>query len=191
MGIRDAFRKKGRRAPVDPVRRHVPAPPREPWPPIDGVDVWTVAMLRKREPWAWEAGESGTHTAKGLHFLDRLDRLDSTTGHRPPDGVVCIDVTGTTFRDGVLDDGCQPCRQALLIPEPSNPHDPNAIAVHTVTGVHVGYIPRDETAALHEWLSRGPVGAAFMWERFDRTGRRYGVKVVAVPGHLELDITDE
>jgi HIRAN domain len=32
---------------------------------------------------------------------------------------------------------------ALLIPEPSNPHDPNAVAVH-IEGHHVGYLSREE-----------------------------------------------
>jgi hypothetical protein len=39
--------------------------------------------------------------------------------------------------------GNEPCR---IVPEPTNPHDPNALAVHVaVEGkvLHVGYVPRD------------------------------------------------
>lgn len=43
---------------------------------------------------------------------------------------------------------------AQLIPEPENPHDPNAIRV-TVDGKTVGYIARDSTARISEMLSRG------------------------------------
>lgn len=34
---------------------------------------------------------------------------------------------------------------ATLVPDPANPHDPNAVAVH-VGGELVGYLPRDEAA---------------------------------------------
>jgi len=36
---------------------------------------------------------------------------------------------------------------AMLVPEPRNPHDPNAVAVF-IDGRHVGYVPRDPAAAL-------------------------------------------
>ena len=36
--------------------------------------------------------------------------------------------------------------EALLIPEPSNPHDPNAVMVQ-IDGQLVGYLPRDEAVA--------------------------------------------
>jgi HIRAN domain len=40
---------------------------------------------------------------------------------------------------------------ALLLPEPSNPHDPNAIAVY-MAGGHVGYLPRDVAAVMQPAL---------------------------------------
>jgi HIRAN domain len=39
--------------------------------------------------------------------------------------------------------------QATLVPEPENPHDPNAIAVH-VEGRLVGYLSRDENPRWQE-----------------------------------------
>lgn len=36
--------------------------------------------------------------------------------------------------------------EAVLIPEPTNPHDPNAIRIELTDGTHVGYIPADQTA---------------------------------------------
>lgn len=41
-----------------------------------------------------------------------------------------------------------------LVPEPDNPHDPNAIEV-VLEGVHVGYVPRDLCAAVAEKLQEG------------------------------------
>ena len=52
--------------------------------------------------------------------------------------------------------------EALLVPEPSNPHDPNAVMVQ-IAGKLVGYLPRDEAVAYGETLrqltERGRTGA--------------------------------
>ena len=52
--------------------------------------------------------------------------------------------------------------EALLVPEPSNPHDPNAVMVQ-IEGRLVGYLPRDEAVAygptLRELGERGRTGA--------------------------------
>ncbi|MEK6228650.1 MAG: HIRAN domain-containing protein [Actinomycetota bacterium] len=52
--------------------------------------------------------------------------------------------------------------EALLVPEPSNPHDPNAVMVQ-IDGKLVGYLPRDEAAAygpaLNELGERGRMGS--------------------------------
>ena len=51
--------------------------------------------------------------------------------------------------------------EALLVPEPSNPHDPNAVMVQ-IDGKLVGYLPRDEAVAygptLQELAERGRTG---------------------------------
>lgn len=39
-----------------------------------------------------------------------------------------------------------------LVPEPENPHDPNAIAVY-VDDVHIGYIPAVDCTEVHQLLS--------------------------------------
>ena len=41
--------------------------------------------------------------------------------------------------------------EALLVPEPSNPHDPNAVMVR-IDGKLVGYLPRDEAVAYRDTL---------------------------------------
>ena len=48
--------------------------------------------------------------------------------------------------------GDEPCR---LIPEPTNPYDKNAIAVHVAYGAtvwHIGYIPKEIAAEIAEHL---------------------------------------
>jgi len=52
--------------------------------------------------------------------------------------------------------------EAVLVPEPSNPHDPNAVMVQ-IDGKLVGYLPRDDAVAygpaLRELGERGRAGA--------------------------------
>lgn len=37
-------------------------------------------------------------------------------------------------------------KEAQLVPEPTNPHDPNAIRIELADGTHVGYIPANQTS---------------------------------------------
>ena len=50
---------------------------------------------------------------------------------------------------------------AVFVPEPDNPHDPNAIAVH-LDGRLVGYLSRDENRRWHDVLSGAEVAAEAM-----------------------------
>lgn len=45
--------------------------------------------------------------------------------------------------------------------EPKNPADPNAIAVHTVEGVQMGYVPAERAPYIGMMMSRGEVTAIF------------------------------
>lgn len=42
----------------------------------------------------------------------------------------------------------------FIIHEPSNPKDPNAVAIYRADGKHLGYIPKDETEGLRYWCDR-------------------------------------
>lgn len=63
--------------------------------------------------------------------------------------------------------GNEPCR---IVPEPTNPYDPNALAVHVAVeqGVvkHVGYIPREMAAQIAPYLE----GEALMVSLSEITG---------------------
>ena len=53
-------------------------------------------------------------------------------------------------------DGREPVRaefEAVLVPEPENPHDPNAVKV-LIESRHVGYLPREDAAAYGPTLAR-------------------------------------
>ena len=50
---------------------------------------------------------------------------------------------------------------ALFVPEPDNPHDPNAIAVH-IDGKLVGYLSRDENKRWLDLVTGHRIGAEAM-----------------------------
>jgi len=68
---------------------------------------------------------------------------------------------------------------ATLVPEPSNPHDPNAVAV-VIDGHHVGYIPRELAAGVLQMTGWKPFEVPAKIEG-SRQGDDYGVELV-VPG---------
>lgn len=82
-------------------------------------------------------------------------------------------------------------RQVLLVPDPRNTHDRNAIEVRSATGQYVvGFVPQDRLGSsfaqglLHSWLARGPVAALILskraWTGDDGETRR-GLTVLASP----------
>jgi hypothetical protein len=85
----------------------------------------------------WLAGYSLVDPASGA-FLGRDDPWLAERGLR------VVGVAGARFHDEALQsDGAAPGRTLLLRPEPDNPHDPNAIAVDTEDGQHLGFVPRE------------------------------------------------
>lgn len=82
----------------------------------------------------------------------------------------------------------------VLLPEPWNPHDPNAVAV-MVGPHHVGYVPAEDaqaySMALMPLAQRGFVTPceARIWAKSDGGVIRARVTVIA-PDPLEVDIPD-
>ena len=126
-------------------------------------DLGSLAKLAgdEEDAYAWEiAGES--------HYQEHLEAL---CGGRKPGGHA-LEVTG------------------LLVREPENPHDANAIRVE-IDGGTVGYIPRDDAEDFAEMLDEMPLAVISVrakivggWE--DARGQgHFGVRLdIAVP--LEL-----
>ena len=61
-----------------------------------------------------------------------------------------VAVAGVTFRPEALHDpSFDPGRALALVPEPTNEHDPNAVAIwNAERTLQVGYVPRDDAAEL-------------------------------------------
>lgn len=45
-----------------------------------------------------------------------------------------------------------------FVPEPQNPYDPNALAIH-LHGRKIGYVPRQQASAIHKWREAGGLSA--------------------------------
>jgi hypothetical protein len=80
-----------------------------------------------------------------------------------------VRVVGTShYQDALLeltgrtgDEEIRLAKVAIFVPEPDNPHDPNAIAVH-IDGRLVGYLSRDENRRWHDVVTGNDVGAEAM-----------------------------
>lgn len=69
-----------------------------------------------------------------------------------------------------------------FIKEPSNPYDPNAVAVSTLNGTSIGYIPRDNTSRFVQDLCFGLVYSVGLTYSEDPTKERnYGLKAAVRP----------
>ena len=65
-------------------------------------------------------------------------------------------------------------------PEPTNRHDPNAIAVYADDGNHLGYIPATDTYEVHSLRLRYPIHVSIEIEDcYDVDGRRFYVGEVS------------
>jgi hypothetical protein len=84
-----------------------------------------------------------------------------------------VSVAGTTFHGQAVDSIKGKPKAVSIVPEPDNPHDPNALRIE-VGGAHVGYVPRGKPISPdakvnllkwgveptpHVWLAVSEVGA--------------------------------
>jgi hypothetical protein len=85
------------------------------------------------------------------------------------EGDELVRVVGTShYQDALLaltgrqgDEEIRLEKLAIFVPEPGNPHDPNAIAIH-IDGRLVGYLSRDENRRWHDVVEGTEVGAEAM-----------------------------
>ena len=56
---------------------------------------------------------------------------------------------------------CEPGDEIILVPEPDNPADENAIAVFSADNVQMGYLPAERAPYVGLQMSRGEVSAIF------------------------------
>ena len=106
-------------------------------------------------------------------------------------GAVVTRVAGVSHRPAALQDPAfGPGRPLELLPEPSNPHDPNAVAVWDAGHRHhVGYVPADLAPDIAARLRGGEhLRAVCIAEFVDRSGERRGLRLLIAPAGSSLDL---
>ena len=61
--------------------------------------------------------------------------------------------------------------ELALVREPQNPYDPQAIAVQSLEGEKIGYIPREKNAPLAARMDRGEKLSAYLAQRYHHEGQ--------------------
>jgi hypothetical protein len=89
--------------------------------------------------------------------------------------LLVVKVAGVSHRsDALQDDAFTPGRRLALVPEPDNPHDPDAVGVWDADRrVQAGYVPATFAPEL-----RGDEQAVSLWELRNDDGRRVGLRVL-------------
>lgn len=89
-----------------------------------------------------------------------------------------VKLAGASYRaDALQDDGFAPGRRLVLVREPENEHDPNAVAVWDAERkLQAGYVPAEIAPELG-----GDEQAVSLWEFRGEDGRRIGLRVLLAP----------
>lgn len=150
----------------------------------------------------WRPGTRGGAGGITTWFGDTVDplifeKVDVFTDRREAERrqAVLFSAAGTNHRRRDLDrPEFAAGQQVLLVPDPRNRYDKNAIEVRDFAGQYtVGFVPRDREEQLFAqgllcgWLSQGPVAALILSERAwsddngQPTSQRGGITVLAGP----------
>ena len=99
-------------------------------------------------------------------------------------GLVITKIAGYQHHDGLPLDGAAPGRSLVIIAEPDNPYDPNAIGIWVADGKNqIGYLPRDVAAQVAPRIRKGEqLRAMCLAEIFKRPSEeRVGIRVLLAP----------
>lgn len=110
-------------------------------------------------------------------------------------GAMICRVAGVSYRSNELQlDEFSPGKPLVLRPEPSNPHDANAVGVWDHAGrTQVGFIPREQAEQVADaFRRREPLGALVLQElRESRDGNRVSLVLLVCPlGGVSLVVED-
>jgi hypothetical protein len=98
----------------------------------------------------WYPDDGGEVWVAGYQLVDADGRFLGRD--QVPDGLLVTHVAGAVHRREALDSPLAAPGSALVLrPEPSNPHDPSAVAVDLADGTPLGYVPRERTHAVAGW----------------------------------------
>jgi HIRAN domain len=142
------------------------------WYPEEGGQVWLAGyQLIDRESGRFLARDAPELAARGL-------RVASVAG------------AGQHHADALLSEAVAPGQLLLLLRDPGNPHDPNAIQVHPAGGgAQVGWVPRELAEELAPELDAGRAWSAVVLREQRRSPRdpRHGLTMLLGPAEsIEL-----
>ena len=106
------------------------------WYPEDGGEVWLAGFQVVDESGRYLARDDPQLAARGLR-------------------VAAVAGAGRHHADALASDAAEPGRRLKLRRDPDNPHDSDAIAVHTDDGQQVGWVPRELAAQIASELDAG------------------------------------
>lgn len=130
------------------------------------------------------------------YVIKRLDDelLLSWEGLPVRNGFESFPVAGESYHmQDLQSDSFHPPSRLALIPEPTNRHDPNALAIYDISGRHqAGYIPKEEAKRITNKIKKGVVRECrAMWEIF-KGGKRVSLRVLVVydGARIRLPVVD-
>ena len=129
--------------------------------------IFIVYQANKPAP-VEEDADSDSKTVE-LHMFGYTERGYYFNVWPKVDGVYsCVDfyIAGVGYRSGI--DNHLGEFVGRLVPEPNNPHDPNAIRIQAPNGTHLGYVPKDRTNEVRAYASLPCPCCCFIARRGDK-----------------------
>lgn len=125
-------------------------------------------------------GDKGD-TPDGYFLHDPDGRGVAWDEPEPPDGCLILPVAGVGYRGKAPQHSCfEPGQPVLIMPEPDNPYDSDALAIVSANQQRqLGYVRRDDQANVQTLMGSGePMRAAVIWQWRDDSGQRTGAAIV-------------
>ena len=98
----------------------------------------------------WYPDDGGEVWVAGYQLVDADGRFLGRD--QVPGGLIVTHVAGAIHRPEALASPLAAPGSALTLrPEPTNPHDPSAVAIDLVDGTPLGYVPREYTVRVAGW----------------------------------------
>ena len=140
----------------------------------DGLKMARRRAVESGDTEAVQAIDNGTYKELLEH---RADAHESKIA--PSIEIYQYSIAGINYRKGIANYLGR--STGYLKPEPTNRHDPNAIAVYADDGHHLGYIPATDTYEVHSLRLRFPIPVSVdIEECYDDDNRRFYVGEVTI-----------
>lgn len=140
----------------------------------DGLKMARQRAIESGDTEAVQAIDNGTYKELLEHRATK--RVQTITAD---DEIYSYSIAGINYRKGIA--AYLGRSTGYIKPEPTNRHDPNAIAVYADDGHHLDYIPADETDDVRALRLRFPIPVAVdIEECYDADDRRFFVGEVTI-----------